>query len=333
MIRRLQFRGAAATALPSARGSIARRHNSASPGGGAAAGAAKAPPEFVMPEFKPRAAPDFPIVQLPAESLWCRQPPLSLAALRTPEIGRMIQRLHESRRYYQYPSLGAPQIGWNVSVFALYDGSTWVNPVTRPAPATLADGSDGAETCWTWEPSASCCFLMHYIERPHAVVAERYDETGKFHAAETLTGMRSRLVQHQMDHMNGVIFTRRIPNSLHVVPMDGFHTMSDWAEDFPSIEARSTNLYTLFFAPHRFVPHFLEDSELMKRHYEDNVFPGYESVTHAVDEEERNHAALSEFIEYQKRAGLWNGSQFSHSRKKRGAAATVASPAPAQSAS
>ena len=36
------------------------------------------------------------------------------------------------------------------------------------------------------------------------------------------------------------MFTRRIPDALHVVPLDGFHMMSEWADDYPSIEARST---------------------------------------------------------------------------------------------
>ena len=276
-----------------------RRHASSSDSGSAA--------EFQMPQFENAKPSEFPIVQLPAESLWCKQAPVALCEIKTQSFRRMLQRLLDARKHYQYPSMSAPQIGWNVSVFVLYDGSVWINP--------SVDRVYSDQTCWTWEPCASCGFLMHYIERPHEIVASAYDGDGALVDKVKLDGMRSRLVQHEMDHLTGVLFTRRIPDSLHVVPMDGFHLMSDWAEDFPSIEARSTNLYTLYFAPLKFVPHFLPESDIIKRHYEDNIFPGHELVRKCADEETRHHSALVAFIEQQMAQGLWKGSVFSHKRR------------------
>jgi peptide deformylase len=278
--------------------------------------------DFKMPNFNANpSGPKYPIVQLPAESLWCHQNPVMLNQIKTRDFQHMLQRLKDSRSFYQYPSMSAPQIGWNVSVFVLYDGSVWINP-------KYEKGGKNADTmmmCWAWEPCASCCFLMHYIQRPHECVVSRYDETGKFHEGELLDGMKSRMVQHEMDHLNGVLFSRRIPNNLHVVPMDGFNTMSDWAEDYPSIEARSTNLYSLFFPPHTVKAHYLEDSELLKRHYEDNIFPGFEVVEESSREEARHNELLQQYIETQKKAGLWKGSQFSQNRRPR-TSATMVSP-------
>lgn len=271
-----------------------------------------------MPRFQPSGDSEFPIVQLPAESLLCKQSPVSLSDINTSSFKKMTQRLIDTRNHYQYPSLSAPQIGWNVSVFTLYDNSVWINPqVTRVYAET---------PCWTWEPCASCAFLMHYIQRPHEILVSRYDEAGAFHKDQRLDGMRSRLVQHEMDHMNGVLFSRRIPDALHVVPMDGFQAMSDWADDYPSLEARSTNLYSLFFPPMKFVATFLENSELLKRHYEDNVYPGHEIVRDGAAEERNNHQELVKFIEYQKAQGLWRGSEFSRVKKRPSPAATSESP-------
>lgn len=296
--------------------------------------------KFKMPDFNQYAQQaqqdpnynKFPIVQLPAKSLWCIQNEVPLFEIRTPDFQTLLKKLQDTRSHYQYPSLSAPQIGWNVSVFVLYDGSVWINPKQKKIETTTTtkttavqseveerNGHDhnDDEKCWSWEPCASCSFLMHYIERPHKCSVSRYDEYGRYHeGVEHFDGMKSRLIQHEMDHLTGILFTRRIPNSLHVVPMDGFHSMSDWAEDYPSIEARSTNLYTLFFPPFKFVPHFLPDSEMMKRHYEDNVFPGHEVVTESAQAEEMNNGALNDFIEEQKKAGLWKGSQFSHNKKR-----------------
>lgn len=284
--------------------------------------------EFKMPNFNANPTGlKYPIVQLPAESLWCHQNPVMLDQIKSRDFQHMLQRLKDSRSYYQYPSMSAPQIGWNVSVFVLYDGSVWINPKyeKRGKGVKTAENENDDAMCWAWEPCASCCFLMHYIQRPHECFVSRYDENGTFHEGELLDGMKSRMLQHEMDHLNGVLFSRRIPNSLHVVPMDGFNTMSDWAEDYPSIEARSTNLYSLFFPPHKTKAHYLDDSELLKRHYEDNIFPGFEVVEESSREEANHNELLQQFIETQKKAGLWKGSQFSQNRRPR-TVATMVSP-------
>jgi peptide deformylase len=247
----------------------------------------------------------FPIVQLPARSLLSRQTPLSIRELKAGEYKHMIDRLVQSRKYYQYPSLSAPQIGWNVRVFTLYDGSVWVNPKivevncvvpegTEVEPGVLSATSEdanvgaGAEctpyrsvrkqpaaNCWAWEPCASCAFLMHFIERPGTCRMRGYNEHGE-EVERVMDGMRARFAQHEVDHLDGVLFTRRIPNTDHVVLADGFSGMSDWSDDFPSLEARSTFLYTTFTPPYTFLTEGVHDAYLLDRKFEDGIYPGHE---------------------------------------------------------
>jgi peptide deformylase len=228
----------------------------------------------------------------------------------------MLQRLQDTRVYYQYPSFSAPQIGWNVSVFVLFDGSVWINPeIVQTQQDTAAP-----DTCWTWEPCASCCFLMHYIERPQRVVISAYNEHGQ-KVEEELSGMKGRMAQHEMDHLRGVLFSRRIPDALHVVPLDGFHTMSAWRDDFPSLEARSTNLYTLYVPPLTLQPEALPESNLLKRHYEDQVYPGHRAVQRQNAEEAQQMETIRAYIKSERLAGRWDGSQFKKQRAERQAAA------------
>lgn len=236
----------------------------------------------------------YPIIQLPSRSLMTRQRPLPQKEVSRGDFDEMIERVKASRSYYQYPSLSAPQIGWNVQMFCLFDGTVWINPevletncpppppsgdeataAATTATATTDGGSSEVKNCWAWEPCASCAFLMHYIERPATVRIRALNERGEV-VDTVLTGMRARLALHEMDHMDGIMFTRRIPDTNHVVLADGFSTMSDWSDDYPSLEARSTFLYTTYTPPFTFAADAVWDSNLLDRKFEDNIYPGHE---------------------------------------------------------
>lgn len=236
---------------------------------------------------------NYPVVQLPARTLWCQPFPLDPKDLASGELDHMIARVHATRTYYQYPSMCAPQIGWNVRLFTLFDGRVFVNPVDvdaedRAMAARSANMSVTAydelamarmrgegKTCFTWEPCASCCFVMHYIERPRTVRIRALDAMGKPFEV-TLDGMLARMALHEFDHMNGVLFTRRAVDASHVLPLDGFCSMSDWSDDYPSLEARSTFLYNIFTPPYSFEAYSVQDGNLLDRKYEDGVYPGWE---------------------------------------------------------
>ncbi|KAG8343463.1 metalloprotease-like protein [Trypanosoma vivax] len=236
---------------------------------------------------------EYPIVQLPARSLWCKQYTLDPAHVRRGDFSDMIARVKAARHYYQYPSLCAPQIGWNVQMFTLFDGSVFINPVNldaleveeeaRRSNVSLADAEaqwmnrqrSARKTSFAWEPCASCCFLLHYIERPSMVRVRAIGEDGNPFEV-TLDKMRARMALHELDHLSGILFTRRIPDTNHVVPLEGFSTMSEWPDDYPSLEARSTFLYTTFTPPYTFTTDQVEDAQLLDRKFEDGVYPGCE---------------------------------------------------------
>lgn len=239
---------------------------------------------------------NFPIVMMPSRNLWCTQQALRLDEIKATTFSRMADKLKSSRSHYQYPALTAPQIGWNVQAFTLYDGSVWCNPqIVREYRDTM---------CWTWEVCASQSFLVHYIERPYRIKASGYNEHGQF-VEEEMSGMRSRLFQHCMDFMRGELFHRRIPDAAHVVPMDGFHDMSEWADDFPSVEARSTNLYTIYIPPTTFLPEYLPDADLLNRQYTDLIYPGHETMEAMIREEKQQQQDINNLLKQMKAKSSW----------------------------
>eukprot|EP00796_Vickermania_ingenoplastis_P009113 gene9113-6404_t len=245
----------------------------------------------------------YPVIQLPARSLWSEQYPIPKGQL-TPQgdpegcTADMIQRVKDTRRYYQYPSLCAPQIGWNVQMFTLFDNTVYINPVCLDTLEWAEEAEKKGipyalrakgKTCFAWEPCASCAFLLHYIERPLTCAIQALDEGGRI-VTQTLEGMRARMAWHEMDHLRGILFSRRAVDANHVVPLEGFCTMSDWSDDYPSLEARSTFLYTCFTPPFTFTSFGVEDANLLDRHLEDGIYPGKER-----DEQMRiEHAALEQ---------------------------------------
>ena len=47
------------------------------------------------------------------------------------------------------------------------------------------------------------------VTRPISVIVEYQDETGK-KFRETLTGLKAHIFQHEVDHLNGILFTMRV---------------------------------------------------------------------------------------------------------------------------
>ena len=132
---------------------------------------------------------------------------------------------------------------------------------------------------------------MHFIERPYSCRLKGLDENGKPKEKE-FDRMFARLVLHEMDHLDGKLFTRRIKEGNFAVPTDGFYTMSDWPDDFPSIEARSTFLYNVFVPPTGMEVDGLPDADLIKRRFEDRVYPGSEQIDSFGESVKKRHEDL-----------------------------------------
>eukprot|EP00009_Paramoeba_aestuarina_P012359 CAMPEP_0201528688 /NCGR_PEP_ID=MMETSP0161_2-20130828/39259_1 /ASSEMBLY_ACC=CAM_ASM_000251 /TAXON_ID=180227 /ORGANISM="Neoparamoeba aestuarina, Strain SoJaBio B1-5/56/2" /LENGTH=266 /DNA_ID=CAMNT_0047930111 /DNA_START=57 /DNA_END=853 /DNA_ORIENTATION=- len=223
------------------------------------------------------------------------------------QIGAIGNRLLKIREYYEFPALSAAQIGTALPIFVAnitpnsgtfsfridaqllsgmageklaeyVENSKEISADKTPLSGVHICGNPeclwtSQQTCFAWEACASYSFLMHYIERPKDIIAKWVDVNGNLVVAK-LSGIGSRLFQHEMDHMNGIPFYTRIPNRSHAVPISGFRTMSQWKDDFPSIEARSTYLYTIYTPPFTFETETPVKSSFLERAFDNEVYPG-----------------------------------------------------------
>lgn len=137
-------------------------------------------------------------------------PVLRTAAADVTEIDGRIARLADDMLHtmYEAPGLGlaAPQVGVGKRLF-VYD----LEPDTREAPSVLVNPriveSRGE---WTYEEGClSIPGLSFEIVRPREVHLTGYDLDGNEVSIEA-TDLLSRLFQHELDHLDGVLMTERM---------------------------------------------------------------------------------------------------------------------------
>ena len=86
--------------------------------------------------------------------------------------------------------------------------------------------------------------------------------------------MAARMALHEMDHLEGRCYYQRVRDTRHAVPFSGFTIMEQWPVDFPSIEARSTQLYSLYRPPYTIQMDSLPESNFLYRTFGQEIYPG-----------------------------------------------------------
>ncbi len=132
--------------------------------------------------------------------------PLREASQPVTEINEDVRRLVEDMFETMYESKGvglaAPQVGVNLRVAVIDIGE---DPLVLINPQILKHS--GKETCD--EGCLSFPGLTEKVERAKKVVAEATDLDGSVYEIEA-EGLLARAIQHELDHLDGVLFIDRI---------------------------------------------------------------------------------------------------------------------------
>jgi peptide deformylase len=158
-----------------------------------------------------------PVLRRPAE-------PLAQARLVEPAIQHFIDDMVETMRDADGVGLAAPQVGEALQLFvyeSLADGDDGdggsadpgsetgsssiplhvvINPMVEPAPGELV---------YDWEGCLSIPDLRGLVPRHPAVRVRGLDREG-VPLDYIATGFEARIVQHEFDHLNGVLFLDRM---------------------------------------------------------------------------------------------------------------------------
>jgi peptide deformylase len=144
------------------------------------------------------------------------------AEIVSPEFQRLIDDMFETMREYSGIGLAAPQIHESVRLFvaglrpskltgAMSDDNEMpfialINPVITPVAAT---GATAIETEADWEGCLSIPDIRGLVERPKSISVTAFNRNGKKIVLQA-SGLPARVIQHETDHLDGVLFFDRM---------------------------------------------------------------------------------------------------------------------------
>lgn len=130
-----------------------------------------------------------------------------------PKLNELISDLFETMYYSEGLGLAAPQIGKSIRIFVI-DG----HPAAEDEPS-LADFKKAFINAHIVEkngellPMTEGCLsipnLREEVNRESHIRITYYDENWEFHD-EVYEGYKARIIQHEYDHLDGVMFTDKI---------------------------------------------------------------------------------------------------------------------------
>jgi peptide deformylase len=177
-----------------------------------------------------------PVLRAPAREV---QP----EELATPELQRLCTDLVETMRAAQGAGIAAPQVGESLRVFAVevrdnerypykprLDLRVLVNPVVRP----LSD-----EAYMSYEGCLSVPDLRGLLPR-HVEVEVAYLDQEGVAQLERFGGLSAGTMQHELDHLDGVLFLDRVddPSTLCTWEMFRQYRQAVWLEEIQPLLAR-----------------------------------------------------------------------------------------------
>ncbi len=134
--------------------------------------------------------------------------PLEPSEIDTPPIQRLIDDMFDTMREYRGIGLAAPQVHESLRLFVAGvddpDSSmppvVLINPVVEPV---------GAATEEDWEGCLSIPDLRGRVPRAADIQVTAYDRFG-VQVSLTASGFPARVIQHETDHLDGVLFLDRM---------------------------------------------------------------------------------------------------------------------------
>ena len=122
----------------------------------------------------------------------------------TPEIQRVIADMVETMYHHVGIGLAAPQVGIPIRLILVDDGSRGPRALINPTLVERRGSIRGEEGC------LSIPGIFGEVERSEWVRVEARDAQGQPLAFEA-RGLQARVIQHEMDHLDGVLFIDRLP--------------------------------------------------------------------------------------------------------------------------
>ena len=151
--------------------------------------------------------PSLPIVRLGHPALRTPAQPLAPGSIADPALQSLIDDMVETMREAHGVGLAAPQVGEEVQLFVYQAAGppeiplhVVINPMITPQVRELV---------YDWEGCLSIPDLRGLVPRHPKVRVQGLDREGR-PLDYIASGFEARIVQHEFDHLNGVVFLDRM---------------------------------------------------------------------------------------------------------------------------
>lgn len=138
------------------------------------------------------------LVTLPNSNLRKKSQPVPLPL--TEDMREFVKEMITAMITYDGVGLAAPQVGQNINIIIINTESAptvYINPVVK-------------KTSWRKDNHEEGCLsipgVFGIVRRPLTITAEYNDLDGNL-VTEVLSDFLARVYQHEVDHLNGVLFT------------------------------------------------------------------------------------------------------------------------------
>ncbi|GAC1307340.1 MAG: peptide deformylase [Steroidobacteraceae bacterium] len=131
----------------------------------------------------------------------------------TPALAALLEDMRDTLRDLNGAGLAAPQIGVSLRVVVFGVEATPRYPDAEPVPFTVLINPTleplGDETVEAWEGCLSVPGMRGLVPRYRALRYAGWDAAGNA-IDRRVTDFHARVVQHEVDHLDGVLYPRRI---------------------------------------------------------------------------------------------------------------------------
>lgn len=141
------------------------------------------------------------------------------SAFKDPRFQKFLDDMIETMHEYHGVGLAAPQVHEELRVFvAMLDSgedaeaSVLINPIITPVGSELVDG---------WEGCLSIPEIRGRVPRAAKIVVKAHDRQGRVVEVDA-EGFEARVIQHETDHLDGVLFLDRMTSLESLTYLDEY---------------------------------------------------------------------------------------------------------------
>lgn len=150
---------------------------------------------------------------------------IPLSYLKTKEFLNLKKQLLRVMRSTGGVGLAAPQLGVSLRAAVLETRPTETRPdLAEKGPLLVVNPriiSYGKSLAKDWEGCLSFRPLRGQVRRPRSITVEYWNEEG-MRIEETMSGLWARIFQHEVDHLDGVIYIDRVEDPTSFMQLDEF---------------------------------------------------------------------------------------------------------------